>query len=226
LKSPKGIENLRKASGTVGDRPFLNFPQSEKGMTSPKVWNEEFGTWFGSLVNEAIKRRGDVPMSVMFVALTFGRRTGRRQLAEGEPQGSRELEMFNRLYGRLCRKLVGRNYHSPLHREDLPTAMAFLDAEGSRFCRSNGELHNLHIHSMWVLQADQTEAFRTCLESPIHCRPDDLAIDGIDIQEVDGRAFQSIGRIASYSSKLLGFNQTELGIAEDFRVYPMSKCKT
>jgi hypothetical protein len=201
------------------------FRKQRKGLMSPKTVNDEWGTWFGSLTTEAIKRKGEVSTSVMFVTLTF-KRNRRRPLAEGEPQGSRELEMFNRLYGRVCRQLVGRNYHRSVYQDELPTALACLDAEGTRFWNSKGELENLHIHSMWVLRTDQIGAFRSCVERPIHCRPDDLEIDGIDIQGVDGKAFQSVARIASYSSKLIGFNRAELEIAEDFRVYPTTKSRT
>ena len=52
---------------------------------SPKEANVEFGVWFGSLTTDAIRRKGDIPTSVMFVTLTFEKSNSRRQLAEGEP---------------------------------------------------------------------------------------------------------------------------------------------
>ncbi len=45
-------------------------------------------------------------------------------------------------------------------------------------------------------------------------------IDAIDIKTIDHDDDGSILSVVSYSSKLMGFNSINLGVADDFRVFP------
>ena len=79
---------------------------------------------------------------------------------------------------------------------------------------------NLHIHSIWVIPANQTDQLVESLRRGSINSYEDAKIDAVDIRLVDHGDPQSVLRVASYSSKLIGFNVAALGVAEEFRVFP------
>lgn len=210
-------ENFRKsvaeASGPI---------KREKGMLNARSLNKAYGEWFGSMITEAVDEPGE-RNTILFVTLTFERDGSgrRRRLAEGQSLGQEELFAFNHLYNRVCRKVVGRNFHRESHRDLLPTVLAFIDAEGSKFWSTLGKLTNLHIHSIWVMPATSADQLKATLNDHLARQNGDVRFDAIDVREIEASDTQSVGRVAGYSSKLVGFNQCDLGIAEEFRVYPM-----
>ena len=188
---------------------------------SPFILNQSYGTWFGSHIKTIL---ADDPASkaVLFVTLTFKKHHQNRDLsAEGQPLGERELDTFSLVYNRVCRDVVGRNYHRASHRPNLPDAIALIDAEGSKYWASILEPRNLHIHSIWVIAAEKLNQVKTALADAVSRIDHPLRVDGIDIKQIDVTDIVSIDKVASYSSKLLGFNAAKLTIGEDFRIYPM-----
>ena len=173
------------------------------------------------MVGAVAQRASDnVPQSVLFATLTF-KNTGRRaQLAEGQSLGANEMDVFSHLYNRVCRKLVGRHFDKPRNRIYLPPAFAFLDAEGSRYWKGIRELGNLHIHSMWVVPSDSSEACQEILRSAVLRSNGLLRVDSVDVQIVDAADVQELVATTAYSSKLIGMNTERLEIGEDFRVFP------
>lgn len=196
-------------------------------MDDPKDLNRIYTKWFQQIIVERDSEMTDVDEeTIFFITLTFKRdaRGRRRRSAEGQPLGQPEMESFHHLYNWVSRNLVGRNYHRDSHHDLLPKAIPFLDAEGSKYWRSIGEMSNLHIHSIWTMRGNQKAEFETLLGQPNDDREtilDRLGFDAIDVQEMDRRDTNGISRVISYSSKLIGFNVRELGVAEEFRVYPL-----
>ena len=190
-------------------------------MDDVKGLNKAYSDWFGSLITDAIDEPGE-PKAVLFVTLTFEKiGTGRqRRLAEGQAIGEVELDAFNHLYNRVCRDLVGRNYHRESHRSKLPRALAFVDAEGSRYWGTMRDPENLHIHSIWVIPSTQTERLEASLRSRSVNSNGYPRFDAIDIRPVDQGEARSVLRVASYSSKLIGLNSAKLFVAEEFRLFP------
>ncbi len=187
-----------------------------------RALNVEYGNWFGSIIIEASGESGE-PKSVLFVTVTFEKdgSSRRRRLAEGQAVGRAELGGFNHLYNRVCREIVGRNYHRECHRSKLPKVLAFVDAEGSRYWRSMGDAENLHIHSIWVVPSGKVDQVERVLRERSSALKGMTRIDGIDIKAIDRGDIRSISRVVSYSSKLMGHNAAKLDVAEDFRVFPV-----
>ena len=204
----------------------------ERTMTAPHKLNAIYGSWFSDLIADRISGTGlsspnaETP-SVYFLTLTF-QNTGdsrRRRLAEGQRDGKSEMDAFHHFYNRVCRKLIGRNYHRAIHADRLPTAIPFLDVEGSKFWGSIGEMANVHIHSLWVIEDDIAPAFEAMFD------PSDfetssflgeLGFDGVDVQKIEASDLHRISKVTGYASKLIGFNNAALELSEDFRVYPIS----
>ena len=192
-------------------------------MNDPRTINRAYSDWFEELIIETIGDPSSSRKSIFFVTLTFKSekiRSRRRRAAGGEP-GSMEMDAFHHVYNRVCRTLVGRNYHRDVQRDQLPIAVPFLDAQGSKFWRSAGELRGLHIHSIWIVEKDATGAFPTTFEGlKAATFFDRVEIDGADVQGIEVNDRNAIAKVISYSSKMIGFNNGNLAVAEDFRVYP------
>ena len=191
-------------------------------MQDGRSLNKAYGEWFGSMISQASREPGE-PKAILFVTLTFEKNgSGRqRRLAEGQAVGEVELDGFQHLYNRVCRDLVGRNYHRESHRSNLPTVLAFIDAEGSRYWGSMRDARNLHIHSIWVIPASQTDQLEQSLRRGSASLNRYAPIDAVDIKPIDQSDGDSLIRTVSYSSKLIGFNSMNLGVADDFRVFPL-----
>src|SRR5688572_19120425 len=103
-------------------------------MNEANLINQEYRTWFRSIFRSALEdvKEPSHQKTVLFVTITFEREEKGRQRrqAEGQALGEMELNAFGDLYNRLCRKIIGRNYHRQSHRTSLPKAIAFIDAEG------------------------------------------------------------------------------------------------
>ncbi len=82
------------------------------------------------------------------------------------------------------------------------------------------DAENLHIHSIWVIPSNQTDQLEQSLQRGSASLNHDAPIDAIDIKPINPGDEDSITRTVSYSSKLMGFNSMNLGVADDFRVFP------
>ncbi|QCJ00073.1 hypothetical protein [Agrobacterium larrymoorei] len=132
---------------------------------------------------------------------------------------SPEFLNTDRLYKRMCRELLGSNFTRK--RDCQPLMIAAADGNGTRYWGTTSDLQNLHIHSIWVFKPGQIEKAKKKFATI------DIQTCDYDFSDVDVRDFTnymaSVGRpskIASYTSKFLGFNAMDMLIGEDFVIYP------
>jgi hypothetical protein len=205
----------------------------ETSKPSPHQINAHYGTWFDQKMIEFIDRhRGQYePRELfkvrngLFVTVSFDqnvRHYPRRGLGHSDDDdGDRtltELDRFSDVYNRLCRTVVGRNFHRPSHRESLPLVIACLDVNGTRHWRSIGELENPHIHSIWLGTNEIAPKVLETLKDPEWLGPLKARhqIRQIDTQRLRPETV----RMTGYAAKLIGHNTAELRIADDFRILP------
>jgi hypothetical protein len=179
-----------------------------------KAYADYFNSWFQNHASSSSK--------AFFVTLTFEREAQRRQRrqAEGLSQGAFEMKAFDHLYNAICRKLIGRNYHRSCNRHRLPNVAAFLDAAGSRHWHRSGELSNIHLHTLWIMDDALTLPFREAMDMnrPMFDTWRSMSFDEIDVQEIDIEGNVSI--VVAYASKLIGFTNDDLSLGRDFEIYP------
>jgi hypothetical protein len=204
----------------------------ETSKPSPHQINAHYAGWFDQRMIEFIDRhRGQYePKELfkvrngLFVTVSFDqndRHYPREGLGTSDPDGDRtltELDRFSDLYNRLCRTVIGRNFHRPSHRESLPLVIACLDVNGTRHWRSMGELENAHIHSIWLSTNEVAPKVLETLNNPewLGAMKARLRIRQIDIQ----RLRPETTRMTGYAAKLIGHNTAELRIADDLRIFP------
>ncbi len=130
------------------------------------------------------------------------------------------MKAFDHLYNAICRKLIGRNYHRSCNRHRLPNVAAFLDAAGSRHWHRSGELSNIHLHTLWIMDDALTLPFREAMDMnrPMFDTWRSMSFDEIDVQEIDIEGNVSI--VVAYASKLIGFTNDDLSLGRDFEIYP------
>jgi hypothetical protein len=199
-------------------------------MNTPRKINQAYSAWFNQLINDRLSETGPdgrspETMSGYFVTITFDQYGNDRQrrVAAGHPLGTYEMDAFDVLYNMVCRKLVGRNYNRDCNADRLPLALSFLDAGGSKFWCSTGEMRNLHIHSVWLVPSNKSDEFEALLGAPTGhgtMKTLLLGIDAIDVKPVDLTTPKDVERVTSYGSKLLGFEHEGTLLNEAFRAYP------
>lgn len=190
---------------------------------SPTEITRQYARWFDSQIDRfADQHRGRFQsrsafksQNGFFITISF------------EHNGSEsrsELDRFSALYNKVCRQVLGRNYHRRSHDHERPLAIGCLDSNGSRYWRQLGQVENAHIHSIWMLTNQIAPAFRNLVADKnwLQGFEKQLSIRQIDIQPFDDRDRYSTGesRIASYTAKFVGFNNAELAVADDVCVLP------
>ncbi|TPI30531.1 hypothetical protein FJW07_29115 [Mesorhizobium sp. B3-1-9] len=206
---------------------------------SPTTITSQYASWFDDRINQFIDEHKGRFDSVS----TFKRRNGflitisfdhnrRNQRPESSAwidssQAKSELGTFTDLYNYICRHLIGRNYHRPFFYPLKPLAIGCLDMNGSRYWKSIGELENPHIHSIWIFTDQVREGFRKLIadEQRFSAIKERFSIREMDIQALDHdhRNSTGEGRATSYMAKFIGHNNSELLVADDFRVLPIPK---
>lgn len=136
------------------------------------------------------------------------------------------MDAFSEVYNRVCREVIGRNYHRSSFKGNLPLAVAAIDCNGTRHWHSMGEIENIHIHSIWMLTEKSRERFERLWDDVdwIDRIRDRHGIRAIDIQRIDDDRMTSDGYsvVSSYTSKFIGHNQGQLVSGDDIRVFPMN----
>jgi hypothetical protein len=228
LRAIKGFE-FADHSATAGKRR-PSTQQSEKGMNTPWKINQAYSAWFNQLISDRLSETGPDgrcpdPLNGYFVTITFDQygNDRRRRVAAGHPLGTYEMDAFDVLYNMVCRKLIGRNYNRECNASRLPFALSFLDAEGSKFWCSTGDMTNLHIHSVWLVPSNKSDDFKALLGAPTGhgtMKTLLLGIDAIDVRLVGLDTPKAVERVTSYASKLIGFEHEELPLSQSFKIYP------
>lgn len=179
--------------------------------------------------------------NALFVTFTFDKRKiGRRKSALNDSSASFAFndgsnvdrsnkddlspEFFNidRLYKKVCRAILGRNYSR--HRQSQPLLIAAADVNGTRYWKTAGEIENLHIHTLWVFKKGQIDKAGAKLEKVITSeRENEFDFDDIHIEDVnrfDDRN-GSPSRLSGYLTKFQGFNAIDPRVGQDLMVYPV-----
>jgi len=84
---------------------------------------------------------------------------------------------------------------------------------------------NVHIHSLWVIDAEIACAFEAMFDASDFETSrflGELGFDGVDVQKIDATDLYRISKVTGYASKVIGFNNAALELAEDFRFYPIT----
>lgn len=189
-------------------------------MNNPHKINEAYSQFF---IEWACKNLTASRVALL-VTTTFEHEASgrRRRETEGLPIGAYERTAFKHLYNLACRSVVGSNYNRPSKRDQLPRVAAFLDSEGTKFWRRAGEFEGIHIHSVWIIEANEVEAIKTAID--LAGQNSDffraLGFDAIDIKAIEPTD-DDLARVVRYASKMLGFNSRDLKMGMDFEVYPL-----
>ncbi len=135
-----------------------------------------------------------------------------------------ELDRFNHVYNDVCKNLFGRNFHRKHHDDQRPLAIACVDANGSRYWKTIGEIENLHIHSIWVTTPQTAEQFKKFWndDAQLEAMKKRLSIRAIDVRPLDLGYRNSTGQsqISSYTAKFVAMNSADAKIGDDLRIYP------
>ncbi|MGO8150454.1 hypothetical protein AB9F36_11635 [Rhizobium leguminosarum] len=211
---------------------------------SPAVIAKSYADWFEKRIDAFLDRHrlpfqpydGYVEANTRFVTFTFDRRKiARRQSRLSASEGSTfpnrtscrrelsaEFDNVDRLYKDVCEAILGRNFHRPSKRQRQPLMIAAADVNGTRYWKSSGPIENVHIHSIWVFANGQRGRFREVLDAVKNDCTDRYDFDAIDVRKVNGdlpSKQKDVKRLASYTSKFLGFNTLDMKIGEDVAIY-------
>ncbi|MER9280709.1 hypothetical protein [Mesorhizobium sp. M0522] len=120
---------------------------------TPRQIQDQYIAWFENLIEQFTTRQQievrDVEMcrakNGVFITISFDQNA----IGQGD-DGKRctELERFADMFNRVCRSIVGRNFHRPLFNGQQPLAIGCLDGNGTRYWKSMGEIENVHVHSI------------------------------------------------------------------------------
>jgi hypothetical protein len=208
----------------------------------------EYATWIDRLIMSFVEPEriqwqpleNYMQWNALFVTFTFDKRKiHRRQSVLNDSSGTIGLhdgknvdrlhkddlspEFFNidRLYKKVCREILGRNYSR--HRQSQPLLIAAADVNGTRYWKTAGEIQNLHVHTVWVFKKGQIEKARAKLEEVMTSeRENEFDFDDIHIEEVnrfDDHSGSS-SRLSGYLTKFQGFNAIDPKVGQDLAIYP------
>lgn len=205
-----------------------------KNPSARKI-TETYVEWFDQRINEFIDThkstfdRRDMFMARngLFITISFdqNKRPVRHEDSETADEARwSELDRFQDLYNRICRKIVARNFHRDSFRDQLPLAIACIDVNGTRYWKSMGEVENIHIHSIWMLTDETRKQFQELIADKMwfSSMKERLSIRHIDIQRLEpaNQNAKNQNRVLSYSAKFIGHNSNTLMISDDFRLLP------
>lgn len=190
---------------------------------SPRQITRQYASWFDSQIDSFAdnhlgrfqSRSAFKSQNGWFITISF----------DHKPSENRsELDRFAALYNRICRQVLGRNYHRQHHNDQRPLAIVCLDSNGSRYWRQIGEIENAHIHSIWILTNQTAPALKILLADKnwLQTIKKQFSIRQIDIQPLDDRNRYSTGesQISSYTAKWIGFNNNEPNPIADLMIFP------
>lgn len=216
--------------------------------TNPFKIAKEYANWTDRLITSFVDPEripwqpieNYLQWNSLFVTFTFDKRKiRRRQSALNDSSGtigfnggknadrlnkddlSPEFFNIDRLYKKVCRAILGRDY-SKL-RQSQPLLIAAADVNGTRYWKTAGEMQNLHIHTLWVFKKGQIDKARAKLEEVVTSdRENEFDFDAVHIDDVnrfdDRDGFPS--RLSGYLTKFQGFNAIDMNVGQDLMVYP------
>jgi hypothetical protein len=195
-----------------------------------KIREYEYSEALVGWVRDLIKERYDVEKAAhqtfesylisnfYFVTLVFNQskilqkyKSDDREYAVGEV----ELKQFRHLYNLVCREALGRKYNKAANAEK-PLSIACIDANGSRYWSEVGELDNIHIHSVWLIDASMKECFDNVVKGIL-----DKSSSAVDIENVDVKRYTGdIDKVISYTMKFDAFTRDGDDLGVTFHILP------
>lgn len=125
------------------------------------------------------------------------------------------------LYNLICREALGRNFMK--NANGSPLVIMCSDVNNTKFCSYNGDVTNLHIHSIWisnpVISIDFDKSISNVLESDTSENFDFRDVHIERITSYDPTA-DNPSRIATYTAKFIPFNTRKTEISSDIRMLP------
>lgn len=156
-----------------------------------------------------------------FVTVTFSekRKFQRSYHMSDDCKTFSEFDAFHHLYNLMCNHLFGCNFHRYYNQRNLPAVISCIDVSGTKFWSKAGEITNPHIHSVWQIDEKYKKEFMGFFadDKNIDFFESKLDIDGLEAVSVPQK---DLKRVISYASKFLKFNQANMEITEDLRIYP------
>lgn len=214
---------------------------------TPSAIAKSYSDWFETTIEAFLDRHrlpfqsydGYVEANMRFVTFTFDRRKiARRQsrlsVSEGQCLSDRPLKSnrrelsaefgnVDRLYKDVCKAILGRSFNRPSKRTYQPLMIAAADVNGTRYWKSSGPTENLHIHSIWVFGNGQRGWFGQVIDAIKNDPTDRYDFDAVDVRKINSDVpgnERDVKRLASYTSKFLGFNALDPKVAGDLEIYP------
>lgn len=191
---------------------------------SPRQIQDQYTAWFESLIEQFTnKHKSSFETAEMFrarngffITISFD-----QNAKQQEYNGKRwtDMDRFSDLYNRICRVIVGRNFHRPPFKDELPLAIGCLDVNGTRYWRSMGPIENAHIHSIWLMTNETAGKFRELSsgQDGMQSVKEMHGIRNVDVQSLIAQGQRS-NRLVGYTTKLIGHNNRDLSLGDDFRI--------
>lgn len=130
--------------------------------------------------------------------------------------GEIELKQFCHLYNLVCREALGRKYNKAANAEK-PLSIACIDANGSRYWSEVGDLDNIHIHSVWLMDPSMKECFDRVVKNMIEKPSGAIDIENVDVKRYTGE----VDKVISYTMKFDAFTRDGDDIGVTFHILPM-----
>ncbi|MDX0953908.1 hypothetical protein GOE09_19990 [Sinorhizobium medicae] len=208
-------------------------------MNGSKQISRNYAEWFDNEIKSYVSplkvdwqpTESYLQFNALFITFSFDKMEIRRRQSalDASPANSPPPEFYNvdRFYKRMCRALLGSNY--PRRRAEQPLVIAAADVNGTRYWKTAGPVHNVHIHSLWVFRPGQIERFKAACQKAIN-GPVSNAFDFHNVHIETIFAMNTEGedpsRLSSYVAKFMGFNATDMLIGRDLEVYPKGQLRT
>ncbi|WP_242219864.1 hypothetical protein [Shinella zoogloeoides] len=129
--------------------------------------------------------------------------------------GEIELKQFRHLYNLVCREALGRKYNKASNAEK-PLSISCIDANGSRYWSEVGELDNIHIHSVWLMNPSMKGCFDKVVKNMIEKPTGAIDIENVDVKRYTGE----LDKIISYTMKFDAFTRDGDDIGVTFHILP------
>ncbi|MCZ4090614.1 hypothetical protein [Sinorhizobium psoraleae] len=202
-------------------------------MNESRRISKDYAEWFDKAIRDYVSpvkvewqpTESYLQFNALFITFSFEKIDIRRRQSalDASPVNSLSPELYNvdRFYKRMCRALLGSNYAR--RRSEQPLVIAAADVNGTRYWKTAGPVHNVHIHSLWVFRPGQIERFKAASQNAIS-DPVGNAFDfhKVHIEPIYAMNTEGDGasKLSSYVAKFTGFNATDMLIGRDVDIYP------
>lgn len=129
--------------------------------------------------------------------------------------GEIELKQFRHLYNLVCREALGRKYNKAANAKK-PLSIACIDSNGSRYWSEVGDLDNIHIHSVWLMNSPMKECFDKVIKGILGKTSGAIDIENVDVKRYTG----DVDKVISYTMKFDAFTRYGDDLGVTFHILP------